>query len=546
MMLRQLCLSSMGQRLKAFRGDAWPAGAVRRASRYLAGGAVMLAVLILAGCSVLPPRSLVTDTVAIDPALPSTLRRVASASLLPGFDSGFALLPVASGDYEARLALINLAERSLDVQTFYWGADDTGTYLLDRMRSAASRGVRMRLLVDDLNSAGTDDTLRAFSNERNVEVRLFNPFAMGRSSTAMRLLSSLNELGRVNHRMHNKLFVADNAIAIFGGRNTGDEYFMRAKTGNFVDFDAIGAGRVVPELSNTFDLYWNSSYAFPVTDIVPRGELDTEKAFRQKLYSALPPNVDETVPMLFQPYTTAATDMSAGRLQLIPGSAEVVADPVDKISGTRLVNRAGTVRAYIGEIARTAKKEVLIVSPYFVPGELGMDAMRQLRASGVTVRVLTNSLAATDEPSVYAGYLRYRKQLLELGIEIYELSPGLTRRTSRLGRFSSSQGMLHMKIAVFDRTRLFVGSMNLDERSERYNTELGVLIDSPELASSYIDLVSFEGSAYRLRLDPATGQTQWVEGEGADEQVFTVEPETTWWLRTKSMLMGGLVPEGWL
>ena len=513
-------------------------GAVRR---WLLPACIALAS---AGCSVLPPRPAVVATQALG-GEGTTLARVATASVPAGFPSGFQLLPVASAAYEARLAMANQAERTLDLQTFVFAADDTGKYLLDALRAAAARGVRVRLLVDDLNTAGSDEMLTAFAEEANVEVRLFNPFVVGRSSLHARLLGSLNELGRVNHRMHNKLFVADNAIAVFGGRNTGDEYFMRSTSGNFVDFDVLAAGAVVGELSASFDDYWNSAYAWPVRSIVRRAAPVADAELRRQL-AAVPPPLDETIPLRLQAYAGAAAELAAGRLRLTGARAEVEADPTDKVEGSRLRDREGTVRAFVARVMRSAEREVFVMSPYFVPGSLGMEAMRSLRARGVELTLITNSLAATDEPSVHGGYLRYRREMLEIGVHIYELSPTLARRDGNLGRFGSSLGALHAKIVAVDRARLFIGSMNMDARSERYNTELGVLIDSAPIAGELLDLIRYKGSAYRLQLENGSGQIQWVTGEGEQARVLSHEPEASWWLQLKARLLADVLPEGWL
>ena len=468
------------------------------------------------------------------------------ASLQPPLSAGFQLLPVASAAYETRLALAGLAERSLDVQTFIFNADDTGRYLLDALRAAAVRGVRVRLLVDDLNTPGTDAMLAGFADEANVEVRLFNPFVNGRSSLVARLLQSLHELDRVNHRMHNKLFIADNALAVFGGRNTGDEYFMRAKGGNFVDFDVLAAGAVVPALSRSFDDYWNSAYAYPVRAIVRSDARLSDAEFRRQFTNVEPPPLDETIPVRLQRFAGAPAQLAAGRLDLIAAEGIVQADPVDKIAGTRLGDRAGTVRDFVAKVMRSARKEVFVISPYFVPGELGMEAMRTLRAAGVSLTLLTNSLAATDEPMVHGGYLRYRREMLEIGVQIFELSPSLSRKAGELSRFGSTNGALHAKIIVVDRERLFVGSMNMDTRSERYNTELGVLMESPALATEFLDLIRFRGSAYRLRLAGADHHVEWVTGEAEGERVLVDEPEAGAWLQLKARVLGNFVPEGWL
>jgi len=517
-----------------------------RPLQLLARALVGAVALASAACSSLPPRPAAPPSHAVVEDGSTTLGRVARASVPAGFASGFQPLPIASAAYETRLALAGQAERSIDMQTFVFDADDTGLYLLGRLRAAAARGVRVRLLVDDFHSSGNDGALAALADEPNAEVRLFNPFAAGRSSLATRLLTSLHDIGRINHRMHNKLFVADNALAVFGGRNTGDHYFMRAATGNFVDYDVLGAGAVAAELSASFDAYWNSAAAWPIRAVVPRRAAAIEAAQRQRIDAAEPPPLDETVPMRLQRYVAVPTELSAGRVTLVGALARVVADPVDKVEGSRLVDRAGTVRAFVSDVMRSAAREVFVVTPYFVPGELGMEAMRLLRARGVRLRLLTNSLAATDEPVVHAGYLRYRREMLEIGVEIYELSPSLARETASLGRFGSSLGQLHAKIVIVDRERFFVGSMNLDSRSERYNTELGVLIESPVLAADFLDMMRFESSAWRVSLDPASGAMRWTAGSGAGQRTVSSEPEASWWLQMKSRLLGSLVPEGWL
>ena len=210
------------------------------------------------------------------------------------------------------------------------------------------------------------------------------------------------------------------------------------------------------------------------------------------------------------------------------------ADPLDKAAGTRLISRSGTVRGFVGEFTRAAQSEAVSISPYFVPGDGGMETITMLGKRGVRMRVLTNSLAATDEPVVYAGYRRYLVSMLQNGVEVYELSPSLARQRARLGRFGDSLGMLHAKILVVDRGRLFISSLNIDGRSERYNTELGVLIDSPELAEDVLEMLDFEGSSYALRLDASGKGVEWVSGSGERQQVLTTEPETGAWLAASS------------
>ena len=328
---------------------------------------------------------------------------------------------------------------------------------------------------------------------------------------------------------------------------------MLAGTVNFVDFDVLCAGRVVRELSTTFDDYWNSEYAYPLTSIVKAAPTTAQPdesqpgAFSSAYQSSTEKSMPYAdVPPRLEKYTNAPSQLAAGRLRLVGADAEVKADLTDKIAGSRLEDPKGTVRAYIGDLMHVAKREIFVVSPYYVPGKDSMEWMRKLSAQGVKMTLLTNSLAATDEPLVHGGYLRYRKDMLRLGIEIYELSPTLARRSQSLAHFGESLGRLHAKVIVVDRNQLFVGSMNLDARSERYNTELGVLMKGPALANDFLDLLAFEASAYRVRLNPQTDEVEWVSGSGADEKVLTSEPEASAWLRFKVLLFGAIVPEGWL
>ena len=508
----------------------------------------LLALPLLVSCAGLPKLLTEAPTTAIAPTGATRLQQVAAASLIGVSESGFQLLPVATASLEARLALADRAETSLDVQYYEWHADASGRYLLATLRRAALRGVRVRVLIDDLHSDDVDELLSGLAAFDNVQVRLFNPFVRRRSSQLWKLISSLDELSRVNHRMHDKMFVADNAFAIFGGRNIGDEYFMRAPERNFVDLDILAAGPVVQALSASFDTYWNSSYAYPIDLVLPRTATRLARCaeFDATLAAVAPPPPDRTVPPRYAAYVKVPADLDAGHLRLVAAHAELRADPLDKAAGSRLESRRGTVRAFVGEFTRAAQTEAVSISPYFVPGDGGMETITMLGKRGVRMRVLTNSLAATDEPVVYAGYRRYLVPMLRSGVEVYELSPSLVRQRARLGRFGATTGMLHAKILVIDRARLFISSLNIDGRSERYNTELGVLIDSAELAEDVLEMLDFEGSSYTLRLDASGKGVEWVSGSGANQQLLTNEPETDAWTRFKSRVLGVLLPENWL
>lgn len=514
--------------------------------------AVVGIALLTAACAGLPPRS--ADTVHSSRAIGASdaaatpLGAVAAAALDGSAPSGFRLLPLAASAYETRIELARRAQRTLDVQSFVFHGDQSGAYLLGALRDAAARGVRVRLLLDDLHVDSAEALLSDMSAFEGVQVRLINPFVRSRASRAAKILTSLDELSRVNHRMHNKLFAADNALAVFGGRNIGDEYFMRADSGgNFVDLDVLAAGAVVRELSASFDEQWNSEHAWPIDLIVrPAQPAAARRArFDAHLRGVEPPPADLGVPARLAPYATAPEQLRSGRLTLTGATAQVLADPVDKLAGRRVEDRAGTVRAGAGQAMGNAQSEVFVVSPYFIPGELGMQVTERNAQRRVRLKLLTNSLAATDEPAVHAGYVAYRRQMVAIGMEVYELSPTLAQKQQRLGRFGQSVGVLHAKVIVIDRARLFVGSMNLDGRSERYNTELGVLIDSPALAQDFLGMMDFESSAYRLRLGP-TGALQWVHRDAEGETVLDSEPEAGLLRHWLSRLLGALLPHDWL
>ncbi|HUP05780.1 MAG TPA: phospholipase D family protein [Caldimonas sp.] len=505
----------------------------------------------LAACASLPDRA----TLALEPThaardgAGTPLGRIAASALRDDGDSAFRLLPLAQPAYETRVELARRAVRTLDVQTFVLNGDGVGLHVLAALRDAALRGVRVRVLVDDLHSADVEPALSDVVAYPNVEVRLINPFVRLRGSDGAKLFSSLDELHRVNHRMHNKLFAADNAMAVFGGRNLGDEYFMRVERGgNFIDLDVLAAGQAVHELEDAFDAYWNSEHAWPIDAIVPpRDDAETRRRrFDARVATVATPPPDTGIPERLRNYGTAPADIAEGRPGLRGALATVAVDPIDKLAGTRVGDRTGTVRATIAEAMRAAEHEVFVVSPYFVPGALGIESMRGLRDRGVRLRLLTNSLAATDEPAVHAGYVAYRDDMARIGVEIYELSPRLAREEARLGRFGQSVGALHAKIVIIDRRRIFVGSTNLDGRSERYNTEDGVLIESAVLANELLELMDFESSCYRVSLDES-GHLQWTEHRrGRAPVVHHDEPEASWARRLNARLLGGLLPQEWL
>jgi putative cardiolipin synthase len=514
----------------------------------------------MAGCAGLPADVQRKPSMAIADGADTLLGRLVKSAAPPGEPlSGFRLLPMPQFSLHARIELARRAQRSIDVQYYLVQNDETGRYLLRALRDAADRGVRVRLLVDDLYTAGADPLFTSFASHPNVEVRLFNPFPAGRDRLGTRWAASLFDFDRVHRRMHNKLYVVDDTMAVMGGRNIANEYFLRDGGSNFIDIDTLVAGAVVHRLSSLFDMYWNSPYVYPIESLVAKGS-ESPKELRA-LFDRLTSGPETLHPE--EPGSTdllgnnpLAKDLDAGTLKLVWARAEAYADPpakalaptpegrglpADEASESVLFN----VRRYL----RGAQSEIMQTTPYLIPGRGGMESIRIIRGNGVSYSIVTNSLAATDESLVHIGYRRYRAQMLRLGVELYELSPKRVEETRRFGMYGSASGRLHGKSAVIDRKTVFIGSMNFDPRSELHNTEIGIFIFSPQIAQQLTSLIGFIrlDGAYQLQLGPKGG-IEWVSpasGDAADTILHT-EPETHFWARWKLELLAPLVPESLL
>ena len=503
----------------------------------------------LTACGSLPSNVGRQDSVALaaDPASP--LVKIARASTPSEDQSGVRLMPLGAFSLDARIQLAQRASRTLDVQYYVLENDATGRLLLSALRDAAVRGVRVRLLVDDLYTTHTDALLRGLAAFPNVEVHLFNPFCCARSSgVAGRFAASLFDFGRLNHRMHNKLFIADGVMAVAGGRNIGDEYFLRAAESNFVDMDAFVMGAVVPQLSAIFDRYWNSEVVFPIERIGrPTADLDAARKAFDSTLAALPAAAPiDPPPTDVLGYGPIGEELDAGQIGLVWGQARAFADPPEKLLAmTPKIAYESSVTSGVMMQIWQAKTDLVLTSPYLIPGSMGVTSFQNLQRDKVKVTVITNSLAATDEPLVHNGYSRYRPAILDAGVDLYELSPTRTQHTQRLGMFGSSLGRLHAKTAIIDKKTVFIGSMNLDPRSASANTELGMFIDSPALAKELLRVINISklDSAYRVRFEPKTRNLQWLTNDDDKEVILGVEPESTFWLRVHNMLLGWFVPE---
>lgn len=533
-----------------------------------------IASFSLSGCASLPEEVSRTPSTALAPTTNTALTRLVRSSTPDARQSGFRLVSSGEEAFATLIALADHAERTLDLQYYIINDDNSVREIMAHVMRAARRGVRVRVLVDDLNTDGKDIPFLKFARHPNIEVRLFNPFPAGRFSKFTRFLSVVTDARRINRRMHNKAFIADNALAMTGGRNLGAEYFLQDEKTNFVDLDVVVAGPAVQQLSAGFDAFWNSRFAFPVETFASeasapvaaeparqRGEAVAADIPGASAASAAVATSSADKPSFaLSDHDAAPADrpdagadvlgrqIRARRLQLEWASAVVRVDDPSKIDPDHPRDSSQTMGDELGRLVRGARKEVILISPYFVPGERGVALIRELVQRGVRLRVLTNSLAATDSPIVHVGYARYRKALLEAPVELYELKANQAssdRRASRSrGLFKSSQASLHVKAVVVDGETLFTGSMNLDPRSVTQNTETGLFIPNRTLAQGVTAL--FEESAYRhsyrVTLDEH-GALRWTSDVDGNEVVHDTEPETPLWKRWSIRMLGPITPD---
>jgi len=489
---------------------------------------------------------------ALSPAVSGALPGLSAASVPDAALSGFRLIGTGAEALQARLALIEGAGRSLDLQVYQFKGDATGRALMRALRAAAARGVRVRLLVDDLYTTGDDGLWLALSSQPGIELRLFNPFLADRHSHFGRLVESALGHQRMHRRMHNKLLVADGVLALAGGRNIADAYFLSAPQGSFVDIDVLVAGALVPQMAQAFDLYWNSghSVAFAtVLDIAlsaPPPANDWADALERRCDSA----PCAAVQRIRGEDSALAREFARGRLDLHLASAVIAYDTPSKIENTEvaldigmLAGQGAQVRLLVAQAIRQAHSELLVVSPYLIPGKVGISWLGALRQRGVQVTMLTNSLAATDEPMVHLGYRKYRSALLREGVALYEWSPARGGRVLRELLVGGTVLRLHAKAAIIDRQQVFLGSMNFDPRSRDLNTEFGLLVHSPALAKELKVLLTrlMREGAYRLDLD-ADGALRWTLGDG-DSPAEGFEPDTDFGSRLLLDLLEPFVPE---
>ena len=467
----------------------------------------------------------------------------------PG-QSGFHLLVSGQDAFAARAALSESSHRTLDLQYYIVAQDKTATMLLYSALRAAQRGVRVRLLIDDMNAGNREFDLAALVRHPNVEVRLFNTFSRRGSFGISRALELLGDGDRLNRRMHNKLWIADSAVAVIGGRNLGDVYFNASQKTDFGDLDVLAAGPVVADMARSFDQFWNSAWAVPVEAIVAAPHDDASSKFAATEMAERVAQFRESEYVRSLRTTALGRQVRAGTVPLVVAPASVLYDaPGEERAATAdTADRKDTIFSVMRQSVERAQREVVLVTPYLVPGASGVALLCAVAGRGVRVRILTNSLVSTDVPIVHAGYARYRPQMLACGVELYEMRPGgLVSMPTRIGL--SSGASLHTKAVVVDGDAVFIGSMNLDPRSARLNTEVALRIDSQELGRQLValfDEATMLDQAFRVGLDEAgnvNAPLHWDAIESALPVRYAGEPLASAGRRWIVRILGALVPE---
>jgi phosphatidylserine/phosphatidylglycerophosphate/cardiolipin synthase-like enzyme len=577
--------------------------------------AALAVATALAGCAQLPTdvERPVTTALAPSPATPLAALMQARRQAAGGrAESGFLLLGTPQSGYGSRLALVDAARTTLDLQYYAIHADASSARLLGAVRAAARRGVRVRILLDDFHSTGRNALVMGLAFEPHIEMRMFNPLAGARGSAMGRLFNSVSDFDRVQQRMHNKLFIADNVMAVTGGRNLGDAYFGIAQTSNFIDLDVLVAGPVVRDLSASFDSYWNNERAYPVQSLVSRAELreihertvaaDVERRKNEPRVAAgdaagaparqepsggapKPPDGEprpsdagptdaqfaaawdqQPMDLAGAPFVWAPAVVLADKPTKIPADPDATDDARASETATAMSTPAAgagkepdpvanstevTVVDGLLQLIGQARRDLLVISPYFVPGPDMKAAFAKAHARGVRIRVLTNSLASNDAPIAHVGYARHREELLAIGVELYEmrsqqaegLGSALGSSGSGAGASGASRAMLHSKALVLDGRLFVIGSMNLDLRSQLQNTEIALLIRSAELSkivTDRIDAVLREGAWHVERED---GGLVWRAPQGSGLPDARTEPDTSATLRLLLKVFGPLAPD---
>lgn len=503
---------------------------------------ILIAVVLTAARFYYRPPALAGRTVsqAISVSLDTALGRTALNGPPKHDVSG--VLPLIDGPdaFATRVALIRASQVALDVQYYIWQRDATGLILLDELRQAAERGVRVRLLLDDNGIAGLDNELAALDALENVEVRLFNPFILRRP----KLLGYAFDFVRLNRRMHNKSLTADGAMSILGGRNIGDIYFAYGEGIHYIDTDVLVAGKAAGDVGADFDRYWASASAHPIGRIVPSAGPGSLDALLSKAQQART-SAEGRLYMQQLQKSGLGSDINKGRLSFEWTAVTLVSD--DPAKGMGRAERRDLLFPQLMALLSRPGQSVDLVSAYFVPGRQFTKRLTQAAKAGVRVRILTNSQAATDVMVVHSAYVNYRADLLRAGVELLELKPEFATQNEPNPRGGSSRASLHSKTLAIDGQRIFIGSFNFDPRSVMLNTEMGVLIDSPRIASALGNAFTTEFTQRSFVPTLVEDDTLVWDETGSDGLThrYDVEPGTSQWSRMVVRFFG-LLPIEWL
>jgi len=452
--------------------------------------------------------------------------------------SGFYPLSQGMDALGVRLRLAEIAEKSIDLQYFLMKGDTAGAVMMNALLKAADRGVRVRFLLDDIFTTAQDRGLLLINQHPNIEVRLFNPVSRRGFST----LNFVGDFRQANRRMHNKSFTVDNQISVVGGRNIADEYFQ-LKTGSvFVDFDVLALGPIAAEISESFDIYWNHSRAVPMQQVAVNKDDEELETVRAEIAEEFDGIYDTVYKQALE--SQLLLDLMADRQPLFAAEARVLSDSPDKLINDISEEHMQLVTDLL-DVLLSARKEIIFISPYYVPGEGGVQLVRDLVNKGVRVIILTNSLASNNHVPVHGGYARYRKDVIRAGAELYEARANAAREVE--GTDDGPDTMtLHTKVFLIDRRYLFVGSLNLDPRSIAINAEMGLLIDSEEMVGDFSSGVDerLAAVAWRVILNE-NGKLEWHGRINGEEVIETKEPLTSPWLRFKAWFLR-IAPESQL
>jgi putative cardiolipin synthase len=452
--------------------------------------------------------------------------------------SGFYPLDQGMDALGIRLRLAERAGKSIDLQYFLMKNDTAGAVIANALLKAADRGVRIRFLLDDVFTTVPDRSFLLINQHRNIEIRIFNPI----SRSGIPTLNFIGQFSQANRRMHNKSFTVDNSISVVGGRNIADEYFQLKADSVFIDFDVLAVGPIAAEISNSFDEYWNHSRAVPIEQFIKDQEKDDLEIVRADIAEEFDGIYDTVYKQALN--SQLLKDLIADRQPLFVAQARVLVDSPDKLINE--INETHMLLAQdLSEVIRSAETEIIFISPYYVPGDSGVQLIRDLVAKGVRVVIITNSLASNNHVPVHSGYARYRRDVIRAGAELYEARANAARELND-NKDGPDTLTLHTKAFLIDRKQLFIGSLNLDPRSIEINAEMGLLIDSEAMVGSFTQDIeqSLATFTYRVR-ENEKGKLEWHGRIDNQDVIETKEPLTSWWLRFKAWVMK-IAPESQL